>query len=249
LRYDVGALLDSIEKTMRDQDAGDQWDDIMDEFREETGLDLRKDVVDSVGDDFTVEFGELMTDIAIRLTVKDEQRLRKVLDKLTALASNEIGRRRRVGAMLEKYAYKGHDITVFKMMAPVPIAPAFIIENGRMTVTLSPQTMKKLINRGRPAESVLATADFRNVRRHVAPKPSLMLYGYGGSKRMWEMVCGIYAYYAQLLNGVPGVPENSLGAKFPTVEAILPHLFGGIITITRDDEGLLIERYGPIAQY
>jgi len=55
---------------------------------------------------------------------------------------------------------------------------------------------------------------------------------------------GLVTHAVQILNGVPELPPNSLATKFPSTNAIAPHLFGSVVAFSRDEEGFLLESYG-----
>ena len=114
------------------------------------GVDLRRDVVGSLGTEWAVSLaqppgGGLIPDLALFIEVKDRARLEAaletVLKRLQGMAAEE-------GAVFKvaEAEWRGHRIRFVEMAErdgdPIPVAPAWALGDDRLVLALYPQTVK-----------------------------------------------------------------------------------------------------------
>jgi hypothetical protein len=257
-RFSPGEAYDALAEMMEKTQDKDDFNEGIADFNKGVGFDLRKDLLASLGDEVLFRcIGPgflVMPEFYLSIDVKDEKKLASCLDKLVA-AVNDEGRNQndddhifkaRPKLGLDTLDYKGNRIAVFKFLrGPIPLAPSYCIVKGRALIALTPQVLKRALDvQAAPARPILNSNAYAALRSHVAAKASVLYYdefkqGFDGAYG------GLAPYLVQMLNGIPDVPPHSLGTKFPSANAITPHLFGTVSALSHDGEGYLLETYGP----
>lgn len=221
-------------------------------FNRRVGFDLRKSLLASLGDDLSVRTigpGFLwVPEFSLSVAVKDEKTLAACLEKTLAVAAEEVAgaERARWTLQTEKLDYKGVQITVCKFVGiPVPSSPSYATRGGRMFLALTPQGLKRALDADTaPARSILVSNAYVALRTHVSAKPGMLTYG-EFKQGFDQLYAGLLPFLVQMTNGIPDVPPHSLGTKFPSANAVAPHLFGTLSAVSYDGEGYLMESYGP----
>ncbi|HUV38483.1 MAG TPA: DUF1559 domain-containing protein, partial [Planctomycetota bacterium] len=249
MRCNLAKMYDEWERVITAGGGDRGFQRAMAEVKDWAGFDLRTDLLAALGDEIAIDtVGPglfILPEFIATFGVKDAGTVQRCLERLVEATGREFDRGGRSAMTVEKYVYRGREIVVNRIAAaPLPLAPSFTLGNGELAVALVPQTLKKLIARGdAPARSIVNNADFATVRPHVAAKPVLLTYS--EFKTGFEALYGgIMTHMVQMLNGAPMLPANDLATKFPSTNAIVPHLFGSIVSFSRDDEGFLLESYG-----
>ncbi|WP_372366364.1 hypothetical protein [Candidatus Uabimicrobium sp. HlEnr_7] len=120
----------------------DQFTGMENQFNQQLGINLRKDVVYNLGDEYlsTLSFsGGLIPDFAIQMTLKDPEVFTAAIEKLLQM----VPKKHRY-----KFLWNGYDFHYFNfssMSEPIPVAPTFVIDGNRLLVTLYPEMAKNLI--------------------------------------------------------------------------------------------------------
>ena len=249
-RLSAAEMFDTVAEVVASAGERRDFDRAMAAFRDATGLDLRKDLLASLGDEIAVRtIGSgffLLPEFYLSFSVKDEKALSSCLEKLVVALNDEVGGRGgRAGAEIEKIDYKGRQISACRLRGmPIPITPSWTIDKGRLYLGLTAQTVKKALDlQAVPARPMTGSTAYAALRSHVAAKPAVLVYS--EFKSDFEMFYGIATLLVQFANGIPNVPPNDLATKFPCSTAIVPHLFGSVNAISHDGEGWLLEGYGP----
>ena len=261
VRCSLVDLYDALQQMLVDVGKEQEFNQDMEQLKRKLGFDLRADLLGALGDELLIQPigpGYLMLpEFYVSAGVKDEAGLRRCLDKLLAVAAEEIEKqaaaappggvpRRGPALEVEKLHYKGQEIVAVKIRAaPFPVTPSFAVTKGRLLVALVPQTVKKALDLQRaPRRPIAESSTFAALRAHLAKNPSIL--GYSEFKQGFEgAYSGLLTHLVQMLNGIPQLPPHSLGTRFPSSNAIVPHLFGTVEAASYDGEGLLFESYGP----
>jgi len=251
-RCGAADVFDAIAEMLSPTEDKARFNESVARFNQRVGFDLRKGLLASLGDEVTFRTmgsGVLwLPEFYLSVGVKDEKTLRDCLDKILAVAAEEMGNAgdRRVTLETEKLDYKGVSIVACKFVGmPLPFTPSYATVKGRMFLALTPQGLKRALDlETAPARSILGSNTYAALRSHVSAKPGML--GYGEFKGSFEQVySGLVTTLVQMTSGIPNLPPHSLATKFPSANAITPHLFGTVTAVSYDGEGYLMESYGP----
>jgi len=114
------------------------------------GFDLRNDLLDSLGEQLVMydaaDQGPFMFGTALAIEVRDEARLRTVLEKLTTLANAEMGDR----FERKDIEYRGAPITIWSLRSAANetfFRPTYTIHRGWLVFSLLPQSVQGFVYR------------------------------------------------------------------------------------------------------
>lgn len=233
---DLGLKLAALD----DDEAESAWDATQKYLAEHLFIDLTKDVVESLGDTWTLHYapseGGLMA-TTFTLAVRDEPRLKLALEKLALVANAD-------SAYVRKFTYRGQDVYYWQGGDDGGSA-AWCIRDGRLVASLLPQTIKAHIARGPLKESL---ADVPEVGRSLdganAGGPLVLTYTDTRGILRW-----CYQYGSFLLPTIgQGLAEASNAGDIdfalhdiPSLAVIEQYFAPSITTVSRTDAGLLID--------
>lgn len=246
------AVLDRVEPNARREIESQ----LVEELEDEIGLRLVEDVLEPLGDVWTVwsapsEGGLLVTGLTAAVRVKDRQRAARALDRFVAVLQKEMGapdrasgggRRRPRGVFLESFTFAGTKVHYLNAVGEeMPVAPAWCLTDTHLMVSLYPQMLKASLARG------------ARVERSLAKHPALAERG-AACAVSYADVAGIFRIAYPLLHPLAqmGLAELQRGgidltiAALPSASAILPHLGPSVGTVERTSEGILCVSRGRL---
>lgn len=239
--------------------------ELFDEMREKLGIDLRRDVVNSIGDLWTIHTpeGDSLTSwigVTATVTVKDHERVRGVHNKLVAAAQAEMqrmersGRRRRRGASIQDTTYRDQKIYYLNVYGEeFPFAPAWCLTEERLIVGLFPQSVKSYLAGQSDSQSGAASstrrrryeslADVPAVRRLLDADTSPTALVYVDSQKIFRSVYPLLQMGAQM--ACSELQSEGLDVQvdlLPSASAIAPHLRPTTAVVLRTDYGIQFEQ-------
>ncbi len=235
----VDAMLDVADEI--EKGAGDAARQGMGIFAEETGIDLRKDFLGSLGDVWTVyatpSDGSLLTGWTASARVRDyeklqqiDKNLRELLAKALEEESSELSvGRAKFGEFDIYYAFSVHGVS--------PVLPSWCVTKDELILALFPQAIKAHLRQRERAESL---ADVPEVAAAFADQPGPVIFTYADSRRLFQLAYpGIQVGLQLLLNQAraEGGFEFDM-ALLPSSSAIEPHLRPQVASIRRTKDGI-----------
>ena len=245
--FDPAALWDFIAanapQTPRERE---EFDDAIAEANEELGLDLRKDFVGSLGDEFAV-FGPGLIGVA---KLKDPAKFKTCFNKILVKLAEEAGKNNRDmrGAKLKlaSMQYKGRTITyVDGRRFPLVIQPCYTMVGDYAVIAPFAASLKSYILTMGKGGSLADKPEFKALLPKLGPQPGAIYYAdtVGFARE-------VYGYLPMLAGLMKMAPEELQTlcpdpAKIPPFETVSPHLFGCIAGRRSVEDGILWESYSP----
>ena len=250
LRLDGQKVLEKVQETVReaDPDMARQMDEGLDEINEMLGLDLRGELLASLGDNWCIynsadEGGLLFSGLTATVDLRDPAKARKVHAQLMALA--EAGLKPPEGEEFGYYAppqlktieLQGRTIHFLSVVdTEFPFAPAWCLTDKHLIVSLFPQNIQAMLVRGEDFKSV---ATIPEVTKALAAEPGPLSVTYVDTKTLFEMVYPIAQIAATaLLNNLAEEGIEIDASILPRSETISRHLRPSITSITRSEAGI-----------
>ena len=252
--------------TAIDPGAGKQFNGMLAEACEQLGMDIEKDLLAHMGDQWTVvsapSLGGTLTGTAVTVRLKDAAKFSAALAKIEAQLAKAIsadeeeppeepGEFRifpevRIKPGIRKYTssdIKVHYVAMPGNM-PIPVAPAWAVHKGRFYLAAFPQVVAALAG-GTTQKPLAQSPTFASFRKRMSPNASAMSYTNTPS-----LVRRFYG--AVLLGGTAAT--NMLGKFAPAIKPeMLPplpkvekYLWPQIAAISSDAKGITIESYGSM---
>ena len=199
----------------------------------EFGLSLEEDVLKVLGNEFliTINFsGGLLPDVALQLTLQDTEKFRALMDKMLTIVPKQYQ---------YPLAWNGHNFVYFNfstMSQPIPIAPTLVIEDGRLLVTLFPESAKNLLiktNGQLPSDCVKCL----NGRPYTVVK-------YSNLKAVLVPIYRTLVPLVQAMTPRAQVPLE-LGL-LPSGQLLETHLTNAVELGMLDNQGVLWEVHSPV---
>ena len=220
---------------------------------EHLGVDLRKDVVDSLGDVWCAynspsEGGLLVSGFTGVVQVKDYERLSAAHAKLLALVQADIARGDRAapGSTVHSYGpppklciehFRFAEQDIYFLSAPdFPFAPAWCLTHKELIVAAFPQQIKAYLSRGSDFKSLATVADVADVFKGAEGPVSLSYVdGRRFLTQLYPLLCvGVQMASKQLSR--EGVDINV--SIVPSAPTIYRHLRPSVSVVRRTDAGI-----------
>jgi tetratricopeptide (TPR) repeat protein len=244
LAFDPGLLLKEIEsivkKTIPEHHAQLRRD--LDAFRGETGFDLEKEILASLGDEITFFASipktggmTMIPDMILRVTLGDEEAFDGLREKLLAMAR---GRLEVVETEFKERVL--HHVTL--PQRGIPLAPTFAVDEGRLLVAGTPLAMKRYLKwLDAEGPGLTSTPGFGEAMIGVPDSASMIEYvdlrritGFG------------YENGAPFLASV--LPQSGLpldAGMLPLSETITDHMSSAVGYVAIDEQGVMISARCP----
>jgi hypothetical protein len=220
------------------------------ELRAATGLDLEKDLLEPMGDDwcfFMVPGGGMMPSVTLEVTIDDRAAFGRAQDRLVGTAIEAAGGP--ATASVRKVSFAGHELHCLKIAgdAPMPFTLTWCLKDERLLLTLSPQVMKTLLARKAADEGLAGVAE---VRRATAAGGESMV-GYVEPTSLVSTLFALYEMGAPLAEA--GLAQQGVRVTMPELppsSAVLP-LVRPCVTVMREvlsdeGDGILVESTSTI---
>lgn len=249
---DAGALYDTVLAVAQIvagmQDI--QVRQVVADFEQQAGVNLRKDLVASMGRGTVVTTaGEsLLPALVISQAVTDGDKIEKSLaalvKQLDVLIKAEAGDH--ASAAIKSIAFGKHTIRYLVTPGvPVPLAPCYARVGDRMVFAVSPIHLKDYLLFLDGAEpSLLENRDFMAMEKLI-PKDAVS-YSYSDFGRSFV---GIYRMVGPLLTAAHGIPRNPVAidlANMPAARTIQKHMFGAVSYMYATEDMVVWECHSPL---
>ena len=223
-----------------DPRAEEQLERALWEIESEVGVQLYDDVIKSLGDVWTfyVPGGDLMTSwlgSAATVRVKDANRLQSALEKF-AEATRSLGRGgRRGGPSIRETAYGERTVYSLEFSgSPVPIAPAWCVDDDLFVAALMPQTVRSVLDRGNDE----TLADVSQVRDALDAHQAPAALFYQDTPRLVRSLYPLAQMLLQMASSQLRQQGIELDASIlPSVDVLVNHLRPSVGTIAHDGDG------------
>lgn len=231
------------------------------------GVSLSKDVLANLGDGWVLSSaasrGGFLTGTTLSVSVKDPAKLSRAIARIEAAvmppkpvgppapatrgAKPAPGRRPYAGPRIETIRFARSEIHYLALpsrYSPMPFAPAWAVHDKRLIVAPWPQVIQSSVAEATKAQGVAQTPEFREARRRIAGKPSILLYC-NGPRFAREL------YHSGLLLWT--VLANQLAAEdlpdarphwLPPLSTVEQYLRPSIVAVCPDGAGITVESYG-----
>ncbi|QDT01167.1 DUF1559 family PulG-like putative transporter [Adhaeretor mobilis] len=246
-RVDVDEVIDVALRIASDFEprAKEQFEQGLWQVESQTGVNLRNDIIKNL-DDVWIAYlpgGDLMSSwlgSAVAVKVKDRARLSEAIDKIVALAQQQMQQqfqngRRRGGATIQENTVGDHTIYSLQVTGEAfPFSPAWCVSDEWLVFGLMPQTVRDVLER----EEEDSLADVEVVREPLAASDAPSVVFYVDTPRLVRSV------YPWVQMGVQAIASQARreGLNFdttalPSVEVIAKHLQPGVSTWTHKRDG------------
>lgn len=252
VRLDGSKVLDVLLEMVGEVEprARDEIAEGLKEMGDELGIDVRGDVLSSLGDVWCAynspgEGGLVLTGLTATVTVKDRDRLVRVHDRLLGMLKSQLGGPddggfRRRGPRLNELKVAGQDVFVLTGIdEEFPFAPSWCLTDTHLVFALFPQNITALLNRGNDFQS-LATAPQVKPLLEEGEAPSMIFYQDTPElfKLAYPMLQMVGAMASSELQREGVDVDVSL---LPSARSILPHLKPGVTFLRRSAAGIEFE--------
>jgi hypothetical protein len=251
MRLDAGDVWDTVERLLRELDppAAEQWGKHQWEIETRLGVNLRRDLVASLGDVWAVYVpgGDLMTawlGSAAAVRVKDPDQLRESLGKLLNVARQQLSRGGSEGVTIRETRLDNHVIYSLDFAgAPVPVSPAWAVSDEWLVLGLLPQTVRAVLER----EESRSLAEVPQVRQALdqAVTPAAVFY-----QDTPALVRSVYPWLQMGLQMASG-PLRREGidldtTALPSLETLTRHLQPAVSSLAYDQDGFWFESHSSL---
>jgi hypothetical protein len=213
--------------------------DFPEKFQRELGIDLRGDVLKSLGDTWCVynspgEGGLVFTGLTAVVQVKDRQRLAaahaKFLAALRAEMDRATGRRR--GPRIEQFQFAGQDVYFLNVRErQFPLAPSWCLTEKELIVAPFPQNIKAYLSRGGEFKSLAKSAELSALFQS-ADGPIML--SYSDTHRLFELVYPFVPMVAQVAFGELSREGVDLDVSIlPSASCVGKHLRPAVTVLRR----------------
>jgi len=245
--FDPGALWDFVVanaiKTPADRE---EFDENIADVNEKLGFDLRKDFIDSLGDEYAL-FGPGFIGVA---KLKDPVKFGACFNAMMVKLAEEAARNERdlrgAELRLASMEYGGRKITyVDGRRFPLLIQPCYTMAGDYAVFALFPASLKSYILKMKGGETFADNDEFKALRTKLGPRLSSIYYA-----DTTGFVRQIYYYLPMLVGLMKAAPEELQAlcpdpAKVPPFETVSKHLFGCVAGRRPVEDGILWESYSP----
>ena len=204
------------------------------------GVNVKEDILGSL-DDVWVAFlpgGDAFTSwtsAAAAVRVKDAERLRGAISKLTDLAGKELPPDRRRGVTIRQTEFEGKTIYYVNVVGePFPFAPAWCVSDEWLIVGLMPQTVRSALQR-QPEESL---ADLPIIQKVLDQPDGSSVISYQDTPKL---VKSFYPFVQMFARGMSGeLQKEGIDVDIsllPSVDTIVRHLRPNVGTFKHTGKG------------
>jgi prepilin-type processing-associated H-X9-DG protein len=245
----VGELWDFIvnQVALAEPKAGEEYEEAMAKIRDALGVDLRNDLVGSLGTNFAV-FGSPFAVVAeIKNRDKFNAAIQSMLTKLAQVAAKEERDFRGAELRLNSLKYAGHTITyVDGERLPMFVQPCYTMVGDFAVFGAFPASLKSYLLEMKSGTSILDNVDFKAARARVGAKPAGLYYA-----DTRGFVGGVYTYLPMLVGLAKMAPPEFQAlapdaAKLPPAQEITSRLYGCSMALRKVEDGLLVECHSPV---
>lgn len=251
LRLDLAKLYAEALRTVDriDPDSRREFTRGLERAEQELGLNLQKDLLEPLGDTWMMyhaagEGGALLTSLTAVGSVRDGKRLQATIDKLVALADQQLEREgSRRHPKIHQFTFA--DAEIRYITAPdMPLAPAWCVKGDQVIVALYPQMIKAYLSRAADAPTL---AQSPNVAPLVSGDDGPAMLSYADSRGLFRFVYSALQFALPQLSAETAQERVPFESHYwPSLAAIEPHLLPTVSSVRRTKAGILAESHGSI---
>jgi hypothetical protein len=176
------------------------------QVQREMGIDLRGDVLKSLGDTWCVynspsEGGLVITGLTAVVQVKDHPRLAAAYEKFLTALKAELARATGAGRgpQIEQFQFAGQNVYFFSARGrPFPLAPSWCLTEKELIVAPFPQNVKAYLSRGAQFQSLAKAPEVASL---FASGEGPIMLSYSNARRVFELVYPFVPMIAQVAFG------------------------------------------------
>lgn len=260
MRFKPARVVDLLESAVEQLgDPGDirEFRKGLDDFRRDTGLDLRRDVLGWDDGQCMVVLRRqpmlaVLPQVAVVVKVADADKLRRVEQSLVMAISMELANERimgRQGAMLamQETTWKGHTLRYLKAAGvPMPLSPAWTMRDGWMIAAPSLPGLKGYLLQLDQGKSIDTLPQFKALSGRMMTLPASIGYGDAGAgfRRFYGLGTGALTAAASVIEKQTGVVVDL--SRLPAAEELAGALGPCGWCTWRDDDVVGLEIVSPL---
>ena len=247
VRLDADKLLQTILEIAAEIDprAGRDLTEGMKEMREATGLDLREDILQALGDTWCVynapsEGGFLFTGTTVVAQLRDAPRAKKSMERLVELMRESMRGEGRYGPQSAKvldFEFAGQKIYYLRVREEeFPFAPAWCVTNKELIISLFPQNIKAFLGRG---ADFVSLAENKTVNTLIQGGEGPVALAYIDAPELFKLVYPGLQIGAKYLSTALADEGMELDMSLlPSAPAIGRHLAPAVTAVRRTGAGI-----------
>jgi len=201
----------------------------MNQFRQETGVDLRNDIIGQLGSTWCLYNGASdgwFTGMVLTASVKDQNRLSEAIWKLVQAVVAESGGSPYAPRFSRQLVGDAEVYSMHIPDMPLPFEPSWCISGNRLIITMFPQSIVPIV---KPMEySALLDSDVLagpgNPLAGDVAGSKLLGFGYQDSQKQFEL---LYPY-VQMMVGMTRMFMTEMADMPPDAAAMMESVVGGI---------------------
>jgi len=216
------------------------------EMNRELGIDLRADVLQSLGDVWCVynspgEGGLVVTGLTATVQVRDRDRLatahEKILAAYRAATTGPDGTRSRYTPQVRQFEFAGKEVFFLTNLDDdFPLTPSWCLTERELIVALFPQNIKAYLSRGDDYQSL---AEAPPVAELLASDAGPTMLAYQNTRELFELfypIVQIAAHMASYELTREGLDIDI--SLLPSANAMGPHLRPGVTAVRQTGAGI-----------
>ena len=252
--FDVQRTLQYVEQMINQIEGPDSnpISEFYEELYEETGVDMEADILDPLGNVWTVHNAAgdgWFSGLALTVSLEDAKAFSTGLNKVINTYTRETADDPDMAKISQRQM---GDMSVFTMSfpsGPIPVLPSWTVHNDRLIVTLFPDSLPAVV--GTPESSlVTSSAEIQEIFAVDGESEAILSFSYVDMQRQFEVM---YPYAQMMLamgsNAVqsfPGAEAESFGEVIdglvlPPSRVIHRHLLPTMSIMKRNKSGFQLE--------
>lgn len=228
--------------------AGEKIDAALAEANKHLGLDIEKDVLAHLGDEWTLysaeSLGGFLTGTVLSVTVKDEAKLRAALTGPDESDAGATTKPARPAVRSLKYGELEVHCIERPKGSPLPLAPAWAVHKGRLYVGAFPQVVVAAAL-GTSEKPLAESPAFIALRKRLAASSSHLVYV--NSPQVLRRFYGLgLVGWTATVNALAGRRPAVSCDMLPPLPTLEKYVRPDIAVVTADAEGITFESYGSL---
>ena len=208
-------------------------------MRQQTGIDLREDVLASLSDTWRVYAqpgpAGLITGWTVAIKVRNRRKLEQVQDTVTTMAKGALQQAGPGSPTLESSEIAGYTVHTVSLGQPgLAVAPSWCITDDELFVAMTPEQLQPLIA-GNAASPSLAQND--DVKQLFQADSRTLAFAYLDTQEVAKTLLPFAQMGLQMMAGQPGTPPMTTDG-LPPKDAIVPHLQPSLFAVQRTAVGV-----------
>ena len=234
-------------------------DRVIQQVAKETGVNLLTDVYDNLGDVWTVSLSPSaggLTGLVLSVELKDAKAFAAAAGKFETWFAANVGADRqdqwgRVQPVPSIQTIQAGGAAIKSLVLPVsrdpmPVAPAWMIHDGRLWVAAWPQVLQHVAESGPDEPRLIDTDAWKALRAKLPKQASTVVYTDTGklATHLYPALLGGWTTLANLIHAEERMAF--LPGWLPTPRHVQQLFTPGMTTLIADDDGILLESHGSV---